>query len=78
MLLLPSKDRARCELGAVVADDHAGLAADLDDAIELTGNANAGQRVVDDEGQAFAAEVIDHRQNAELSAAGERVRHEVQ
>ena len=43
VLLLPSKDGVRRELGAVVADDHAGAASGLDDAIELADDPVAGE-----------------------------------
>ena len=55
VVLLPCKDRPRGQLGAVVADDHAGPAAALDEPIELASDPDAGERVVNDERQAFPA-----------------------
>jgi hypothetical protein len=49
-----------------------------DDGIELARHACAGKRGVGDERQAFARAVIDDRQNAEPSAIGEAVRHEIE
>mgnify|MGYP003346125094 FL=1 len=37
-LFLPAEDRMKCQLRAVVADDHARYSAGLDDAVEFTGD----------------------------------------
>lgn len=78
VILLPSKDRSRGQLSAVVADDHARTAAALDEPIELASDPDAGQRVVGDEGQAFPAEVVDHGEDAELATASKSIGDEVQ
>src|SRR4051794_36512298 len=52
--------------------------APFDDAVELASNADARERVVDDQSQAFPSEVIGHSKHPELPAAGQGVRHEVQ
>ena len=71
-LFLPAEGCTRGHLGAVVTDHHAGRTAHIADPVQLTGNTDAGERVVDDERQAFPSEVIDHGQDAEPSAVGER------
>ena len=55
-LLLPLQDGVRGQLGAVVADHHAGIAADLGDPVQLASHPDAGDGGVDDRGQAFPAE----------------------
>lgn len=51
--LLPSQDGIRGRLGAVVADDHAGMTALFGDPIEFTGNTQAGERGVHHQAHAF-------------------------
>ena len=77
-LLLPGEDRMRGQLGAVVADDHQRQAAQLGDAVELTGDAMAGQRAIGDQRQALPAEVVDHHQNPQAPAVAQDVRGEVE
>ena len=47
------------------------------DAIELTGNTQASERGVHYQAETLAGEVLDHGQDAEAPAGGERVSHEV-
>jgi hypothetical protein len=70
-LMLPSQDGARSQFCPVVADHHAGVATYLCDPIEFTRHTDVRERVVDDQRQAFPAEVIDHGQDAELAAAAD-------
>ena len=46
----------------------------LDDAVQLPSHADARQRCVDDAGEALAAEVVHHRQDAEPPAVGQCIR----
>ena len=77
-LLLPGQDGVRGQLGAVVGDDHAGIAAALGDLVELAADPLAGERVVDDGCQALPAEVVDDAQDAEAPAVGQGVGDEVE
>ena len=77
VLVGPLEHGVRRELRPVVADHHAGTPSLADDAIELAGNADPGQGRVDDEGEAFAGEVVDDGQDAEASAVAQNVRYEV-
>jgi hypothetical protein len=77
-LLLPGQDGVRGQLGAVVADDHSGVAPQFGDTIQLTCDPQTGERGVDHQGQAFSGEVIDQREDAEAPSAHQRVRHEVE
>ena len=77
-ILLPCQDGIRGQLGAIVRHDHAGVAAILGDDVEFAGDAFARDRVVDDGGQAFPAEVVDDAQDPEAAAVGERVGDEVE
>ena len=77
-LLLPCEDGVRGQLGAVIADDHARSPTHLGDPVEFARDTNTGERVIDDEGQAFPAEVIDHAQDAEAAAVEQRIGHEVE
>src|SRR5579863_3579101 len=75
-LLLPGQDGVRSQLSPIVADHHAGIAAQFSDPIELASDPQAGERGVDYEGEAFPGEVIDHSEDAEAAAAYQRVSHE--
>src|SRR5271166_433291 len=77
-LLLPFQDGVRGQLRAVVADNEAGIAAQLRDLVEFAGNANAGERDIGDEAYAFPVEIVDHRQDAKAPPIGERIRRKVQ
>jgi len=77
-ILLPLQDCPRCQLGAVVADDHERPAAKGDERIELAGDPLAGERGVDDECQAFAGEVVDHDQHTKAPSVDQLVGDEVQ
>ena len=68
-LLLPGQDGVRGQLGAVVADDHSGVAPQFGDTIQLTCDPQTGERGVDHQGQAFSGEVIDQREDAEAPSA---------
>ena len=72
-LLLPCGNGVHGRLGAVVGDDHAGIAALLGDAVELARYVFAGERVVD-----VPAKVVDDAQDAEATTIGQRVEHEVE
>ena len=61
VLLLPSHDGVRGELGAVIADQHARVATEFGDAIELAHDPQAGERSVRHQAEAFSREVIDQR-----------------
>jgi hypothetical protein len=65
VFFLPSQYGVRGELGAVVADDHAGAAAGLDDTVEFAHHTQAGERGIGDQGQAFPREVVDQGQDTE-------------
>ena len=65
---LPGQDSACGELGAVVADHHAGCASHLQHLIQFTGHPDAGERGVHDQRHAFPAEVVHHGQHPELAA----------
>ena len=77
-ILLPFEHGVRRQLGAVVTDDHAGGATRLRDPVQLAGNADAGDRSIDDGGQALPAEVVDHAEDTEPAAINQSIRHEVQ
>ena len=47
----------------------------VDEDLRLARHTFAGDRVVDYRCQAFATEVIDHAQDAELATADQRIRH---
>ena len=67
----------RGELGPVVRDDHAGLAAPLDQRRQFARHAPPGDRGVGDRRQAFPRHVVDDVQNAEPPAAGELIVDEI-
>jgi hypothetical protein len=75
---LPAQNGVRGKLSAVVGDDHARTATYLDDAIEFASNTKAGEGVVGDEREAFSAELVDDRQNAESPAVDQRIRQKVE
>ena len=77
-LLLPDENRVRGQLCAVVADDQTRQFAEGADPVELAGNPLAGQRGVGDQSQAFAAEVVDHCENAKAPSIDEAVGDKVQ
>ena len=78
VLLLPGQDGIGGQLGAVVADDHAGTASQFDDPIELAHDPQARERGIHHQPQALSGEVIDQGQNAKATAAHQRVGHEVE
>ena len=62
-----------CELGAVIADDELGLAAERDDGRELPSDALARDRGVDHGGGAFLRDVVDDVEDPQRSAIGKLV-----
>ena len=77
-VLLPGEHGIRGEFGAIVGDDHAGIAAPFGDRIQFASGTFARDRVVHDGRQAFPAEVVDDTQDAEAASIDQRVRHEVE
>jgi hypothetical protein len=77
-ILLPGEDRVRGELGAVVTDDHAGIAPLFGDPIKFAGDTKTGERGVHHQTEAFPGEVIDQREDAEAPAAHQRIRDQVE
>jgi hypothetical protein len=78
VLLLPAEHGVRSELAAIGADDHAGIAPESGNAVQLAGDPQIRERGVRERSQAFAAEVIDHDQDAEASAVNQCVGDEVE
>jgi hypothetical protein len=77
-LFLPAKNGVRGEFGAVVADQHRGVAADFGDAVEFPCHPQAGERGVNHQAQAFAGEVVNQGEDAEAPPVDERVGDEVE
>ncbi|KGE00218.1 hypothetical protein JL39_11105 [Rhizobium sp. YS-1r] len=71
VILRPGKDGIRGEFGAVIGDNHSGLATPLDQRRQFAGDKTAGDRGVRDRRQAFARHVIGDIEDAKASAAGE-------
>jgi hypothetical protein len=71
------QNRRGGELGAIVADDRAGLAAPGDQRAYLPHNPFPGQGCVRDRGEAFLGHVVDDRQHPEPAPVGELVVHKV-
>jgi hypothetical protein len=78
VLLRPGKHDVRCELGAVIRDDHAGLAAPFDQRRQLSSYAPSRDRGIRDGREAFPGNVVDDVQDAEAPATGELIVHKVQ
>jgi hypothetical protein len=78
-VLTPGQDRIAGQFGAVVADtqQRAGATA-LDGRRQLAGHACARQRCVSNQADALAGKVVEHHQDAEPPAVGQRVRGKVQ
>ena len=74
----PGQHGVRGELGAVVGDDHARLAAPLDERRQFARHPPSGDRRVRDRSQAFPGHVVDDVEDAEAPAVGELVVDEVQ
>ena len=68
VVLRPAEYGVRGELGSIVGDDHAGLAAPLDQRRQLARHAPAGDRGVGDRRQAFPRYVVDNVEDPEPSA----------
>ena len=90
-VLAPGEDRMTGQLGASlridppdqpatvgVADHHARQPTTFGDRGQLAHDAPTLQRGVDDRRQTFAAVIVDHVQQAEPPAAGQRIRHKVE
>ena len=77
VLARPGEHGVRGELGAVIGDDHAGLAAPGDKRRELARDAPARDRGVGDRRQALLGDVVEDVQDAKAPAAGELVVDEV-
>ena len=78
VVLRPGEHGVRSELGPVVRNDHAGLAAPLDQRGQFARHAPAGDRGVGDRRQAFPRHVVDDVEDAKPSAAGELVVDKIQ
>ena len=70
MLGAPLQDRVRGQLGAVVGDDHAGLAAAFDQRGQLPRHTAARDRGVGDRRKALARHIVHHIQHPEAPPAG--------
>ena len=76
--LRPGQHRVGSELGSVVGDDQAWLAAPGDDGVEFARDAPAGDRSVGNRRQAFLGDVVDHVENAQAPPVRELVVDEVE
>ena len=76
VVVSPSQDGGRSQLGAVVADDGLWLAASDQKPVELAGHPDAGDRGVGNRRQAFAGALVDH-QDAHTAAVDELIGNEV-
>ena len=74
----PPQDRVTGQFRAVVADNHAGLSAALDQGRQFTRDTATGDRRVRDRREAFPRDVIDHVENPEALAVGELIMDEIQ
>lgn len=63
--------------GTVVHPDHQGLAAPFDDLVQGSDDPLGRRREVDLNARAFAVEVVQHIQQAELPPVGEAICHEI-
>src|SRR6202034_1179789 len=77
VVLRPGEHGVRGELGPVVRDDHAGLAAALDQNSQFARDAPPRDRGVRNRRQALPRHVIDDVQDAEPPAAGKLVMDEI-
>lgn len=75
--LLPSRHGVRGQFGAVVADDHAGVARHVADPVQLSHEPDAGDRSVHNRYQAFPADADVGAGDAKPAAVSQRVRHDV-
>src|SRR5262249_20858667 len=66
------------ELGAVIGNDHLGLAAPLDEGRQLAGDAKSGDRSIGHRHQALSRYVIDDVEDREAPSTGELVMDEVE
>ena len=73
-VLLPFQYRVRGELCPIVTYRHARVTPHLSDLVQLAGDSDAWPRCVDNSGQAFPAEAVNHVQDAEPASAGQAVR----
>ncbi len=77
VVLRPFQDRQTGQLGAV-AHDHQRLTANGNVSVELARDTSAGERRVRRQYQAFAREVVDHREDTDTPAADLHVADEIQ
>ena len=66
-VLLPFEHGVRRQLGAVVADHHAGMLAHLGDPVQFAGDTVSRQRRVNHGRQAFSPEVVDHAEDKQVA-----------
>jgi len=74
----PAQHRRAGQLAAVVADDHSGPSALRHQALQFAHHAYDANRCIDHAGQAFAAEVVDHAQDAKAPTIAECIGDEVE
>ena len=74
VVLRPGQHGVAGELGAVVRDDHAGLAATIDQCRQFSRHPQSRDRDVGDRRKAFPGDVIDDVQNPEATTIGELAR----
>jgi len=77
-ILLPFQHGVGGEFSPIVADHQARVAASFGDGVEFARDPLAGDRVVDDRGRTFSAEVVNDAQDAEATPVRQRVRDEVE
>ena len=78
VLFGPAQHSVRRELGTVVADDHRRPAKQGNQPIQFASDAHARERGVDQQGQAFPREVVDHDEDPEATSVDQCVGDEVQ
>src|SRR5690606_21067061 len=76
--LLPSQDRDRGQLAAIVADDQLWVTAASGDCVQFAGDPHPRQRRVRDQAKTFPGEVVDDGQDAEATAVAQGIGQEVQ
>ena len=78
VVLRPGEHSVRGELGPIVRDDHAWLAAPFDQRRQLARHALAGDRGVGDRRQALSCHVVDDVEDPKSPTTGELVVNEIQ
>lgn len=74
----PPQDRVTGQFRPVIADNHAGLSAALDQGRQFMRDTSPRDRGVRDRGQAFTGDVVYNIEHAEALAVGELVLGEIQ